>query len=113
MPHCIIEYTKGITPSLDINKLVEIVHQTTFDSGLFEIDDIKTRAFQSDHFMVGYGHSESIHVVVKLMPGRSIDTRKALSLSIAQVISDLTLPAAEVTVEIEEIDKTTYSKIIC
>ena len=113
MPHCIVEYSKGITQSLDINKLVELVHQTTFDSGLFEIDDIKTRAVQYDHYMVGYGHSESIHVVIKVMPGRSIDVRKTLSLSIAQVLSELTLPATSITVQIEEIDKTTYSKIVC
>ena len=113
MPHCIVEYSKGIKNSLDINKLVELVHQTTFDSGLFEIDDIKTRAVQFDHYMVGYGHSESIHVVIKIMPGRAIDVRKSLSLSVAQVLSELTLPATSITVQIEEIDKTTYSKIVC
>lgn len=113
MPSCIIEYSKGLKQHLDCQELVELVHQTTFESGLFQLDDIKTRATLCEHYMVGYGHAEFIHVTLKIMPGRTIEKRKNLSLSVAQVLSELTLPSTSITVQIEEIDKTSYSKIIC
>ena len=113
MPSCIIEYSNGLSKNLSADRLVELVHQTTFDSGLFEIDDIKTRAYCTDNYMVGYGHSEFIHVTVKLMPGRSLDEKKSLTLSIAQEVSELSLPQTSITVQAEEIERETYSKILC
>ena len=113
MPSCIIEYSSGLSKSINVDSLVELVHQTAFDTGLFEIDDIKTRAYCAENYMVGYGHSEFIHVTVKLMPGRSQQDKKTLTLSIAREVSELSLPQTSVTVQAEEIERESYSKIIC
>ena len=46
MPHCIIEYSQGVTDQIEIDDLVGAVHQGVLSSGLFDEYDIKTRAVE-------------------------------------------------------------------
>ena len=57
MPHCIIEYSKGLNPT----PLVESVFEGTVASGLFNPDgsDVKVRPIPFEHFKVG-GEQDNI-----------------------------------------------------
>lgn len=46
MPHCIIEYSKGLSNDIDINQFMKILNEIIFSSDLFDKDSIKIRSYR-------------------------------------------------------------------
>ena len=106
MPHCIVEHS----PNLDANILLDAVCQGAVDSALFEITDIKTRASAFEHFQTNATQNEFVHVVVKILSGRSLDQQAQLSQSVLSRLKALNLVATSLTVEVVEMQRDTYAK---
>ncbi|WP_432474257.1 5-carboxymethyl-2-hydroxymuconate Delta-isomerase [Amphritea sp. HPY] len=119
MPHCIIEYAKGLEDSLDISTLVATVHTGAFRTGLFAEADIKTRAIAYEYFQTGSTDTPFIHVTVRILSGR---TRQQKSLLTRQILAQLRQlqnlqkiqqgSALSLTVEVLDIERETYAKAI-
>lgn len=113
MPHIIVEYSNNLT-NVNISNLIQDCHHAI--NGLHNIttDRVKTRAVRLDDFLVGI-HGENggiIHITLKLMTGRSIEARQELAKILyekarAHLPQDKH-PIAALTVEVVELDKTTY-----
>ena len=73
MPHIVIEHSEDL-PILP-QVLVEKVHQAVFDSGLFELSTIKTRAIAYQHYELGEGKDGFIHIGASIMAGRTIELK--------------------------------------
>ena len=106
MPHCIIEHSEG----LDNIELLQTVYQGALNSGLFNKHDIKTRAIAYDFFQTASEKQNFIHVVVKILSGRSTEQKTILSSEILTQLESLTLSDLSLTVEIVDIDKASYAK---
>ncbi len=113
MPHIIIEYSNNLT-ELNVTNLIHDCHQAL--NGLHNVttDRVKTRAIKLDDFLVGV-HGEKgqmIHVTLRLMTGRSIEARQELAKilydKVGAHIPQDKYPNSALTVEIVELDKTTY-----
>ncbi|MFT6255040.1 MAG: 5-carboxymethyl-2-hydroxymuconate isomerase [Granulosicoccus sp.] len=115
MPHCIIEYASALGNTVSPDTLVESVHAGTVNSGLFNVSDIKTRMIPFDHCITGTQkivNSLFIHVCIKILSGRTLEQRHALSNTVLKALSLLPLPSISLTVEVIEIEAQSYSKII-
>ena len=112
MPHCIIEYSKEIENSLSPARLLKAVQQGAFNSGLFQERDIKTRTLSFEHYQVGNTELRFIHVTVRILSGRTAEQRANLSNSVLGTLEALGLSSTSLTVEICEIDKESYAKLI-
>ncbi|MBT3337793.1 MAG: 5-carboxymethyl-2-hydroxymuconate Delta-isomerase [Anaerolineae bacterium] len=112
MPHCIIEHSKGVKSLSSPINLIEAVHQGAFKSGLFREADIKARAISFEHYQVGNTELGFIHVTVRILSGRNEEQRTKLSNSVLAELEKLNLSSTSLTVEICEIDKESYAKMI-
>ena len=112
MPHCIIEYAKDLEGSLQIPRLIEAVHAGAFKSGLFEEDDIKTRATGYEHYQTGTGDLPFVHVTVRILSGRNQQQKADLAKHILAGLKQLKQPSVSLTVEVCDIERETYAKSV-
>ena len=112
MPHCIIEFSNALKAQFDVEVLMNKVTEGCFNSALFELKDIKTRAIGFDYCQsAGSGEQANfIHVEVKLLAGRDMSQRKLLSKSVLNSILTIALESVSVTVEINDLDTECYAK---
>ena len=110
MPHCIVEHSS----SLDGEILVPLVFSGALKSELFEADgmDIKVRAIAYQSYLTGLRKSDFVHVVLKILSGRTPEQKKMLSESVLSALQKLELQNCSLTVEVMDIDRSSYSKSV-
>ncbi len=112
MPHLIIEYSDQPVIEQHIEQIIDEVFIGAVGSGLFAEDDIKVRAIAYQFFKVGHSNKNFIHICAKILSGRSLEQRNTLSQSILKQVERLALNNLSCSVEVVEIDKDSYNKII-
>lgn len=110
MPHCIIEHSSEI----DGNSLVSLVHNAALASELFDPEgsDIKVRAIAFSNYQTGSVDINFIHVTLKILSGRSMVQKSKLSHLVLQKIESLSLTGCSISVEIDDIVRESYAKVI-
>lgn len=108
MPHCIIEFSD----ELDVKPLMAAVHQGTLASGLFTEEDIKVRAMPYSFHYANAEHKHFVHVTTKILSGRTNEQQTFLSQCVLKELEKLVLPSVSITVEVCDIERTSYSKIV-
>jgi len=112
MPHCIIEYSKEVDSLIDMNELIDAVHEGAKNSGLFDEDDIKTRAVPYEYYRTGEKTENFIHISVRILSGRNTEQKSNLCLCVYEKAMTILSHFKRVTVEICEIDRDSFSKCI-
>lgn len=115
MPHCVIECSAQIAHFTD--RIVAVAHASMIDSGLFAAQDIKTRSYVANNYVIGDephvsqndGHG-FIHVVVYLLSGRTAEQKNALTQHMGTALTQLNTHASSITVDIRDVERTTYYK---
>jgi 5-carboxymethyl-2-hydroxymuconate isomerase len=95
MPHFVIEYSANLEPDADLHAIVDAVHNSAVESGLFKIGGIRVRTLK--------------HEIYKILEGRSAEDRERLgNTTIAAVDALLTTAHKKrgiaLSVEVSEID---------
>ena len=110
VPHCIIEHSSTING----NDLLPLVFQGALNACLFENDgsDIKVRALPFHDYQTGRSKLDFIHVVIKILSGRGASDKQNLSKLVLEQISLLNLKNCSITVEVIDMDKNSYSKVV-
>jgi len=112
MPHCIIEYSNEIALNTSVSELVESVFIGSKESELFEASQIKVRAIPFESYKVGEGDKRFIHVCARILSGRTIEQKKVLSDGIISRLSQLNLSEVVITVEVIDMERTSYTKLV-
>lgn len=110
MPHCIIEYSKDI--EIEPARLMSVVFKSTLKSTLFKEHHIKTRTLAFENYQKGACKENFIHVCAKILMGRTLQQRSMLSQSILDGLVSLDLQSVTITVEVIEMEKASYAKIV-
>ena len=117
MPHIIAEYSANLEDRLDVQALVDDLHQAAIDANVADLVAIRTRAVRRAHFRIADGKPENgfVHIVARLRIGRPEDKRKALGealLAAADKRLTNVYPTHRIglTVEIHEIDHMTFRR---
>lgn len=110
MPHCIIEHSSTINSDQLNNK----VFLGALNSGLFEADgrDIKVRSVAYEHYQTGTTKEDFIHVTLRILSGRSDAHKATLSNTVMTQLESLSLVDASITIEVVDMDRSSYSKVI-
>lgn len=110
MPHCIIEHSSCIEPE----ELNLKVFQGALESSLFEPDgsDIKVRSIAYEHYQTGSTKGSFIHVTLRILSGRSEQDKLLLSNTVMSKLKPIRLASASITVEVIDIDRSRYAKLI-
>jgi len=102
MPHIIIEHSADLNAS----ELISSVFEAAAESQLFTANDIQVRA-------MSYAASipkKFVHVQARIWHGRNEEQKLRLSNLIGERIDKLIEKSTLITVEVIDIDKTTYYK---
>ncbi|KKO46644.1 5-carboxymethyl-2-hydroxymuconate isomerase [Arsukibacterium ikkense] len=110
MPHCIVEHSA----SLDAEPLLKVVFSGALNSALFAKDgaDIKVRAITYQHYLSEASTSNFVHVVLKILSGRTLEQKQLLSKAVLDQLLTLDFKKCSMTVEIVDIDRASYAKFV-
>ena len=92
MPHLNIEYSANLEGTLDIQALVDRIHETALETGIFPLGGVRTRAEARCYYRIANGDPRAgyIHLMVRIGSGREFDTRRAAGDRIFQALCDFT-----------------------
>jgi len=111
MPHFVIEYSANLEPDIDLRAIVDAVHKSAADSGLFQIGGIRVRTLKHEIYKIADGNPENafLHVRVAILEGRAAEDRVRLGNATLAAVDALLANAHKkrgiaLSVEIGEID---------
>ncbi len=110
MPHIIVEYAEELADDVQMGVVLQAVHQSIADSGLFKANQIKTRAYPFRDFTNAGGSEPYIHIQARIKSGRDADNKKRFAEVILAGLSKLNIPASVITVEVIDMDRDSYGK---
>lgn len=72
MPHVIVEYTSNLDNSMDVQGLLNALHQAMIDTGHAPIPGLRTRAVRREHYCVADCAPDTafVHIIVRMREGR-------------------------------------------
>lgn len=110
MPHCIVEHSASLNSEL----ILPLVFSGAMESELFEIDgsDIKVRSIIYHSYLTGPEKTDFIHVTLKILSGRTVEQKQVLSKSVLSQLQKLELKSCSLTVEVMDIERASYSKLV-
>lgn len=92
MPHLNIEYSANLADELDVQALVNRIHETALETGIFPLGGVRTRAEARTHYRIANGDPSAayIHMIVRIGAGREFDTRRSAGDRIFEALCDFT-----------------------
>jgi 5-carboxymethyl-2-hydroxymuconate isomerase len=109
MPHFIIDCSENVIQQKSPDEIMQAVYDVAEATGLFAVGDIKVRLRPYQYFMVATGKTDFIHIFAHIMQGRSAEQKANLSRKIIQRLNDLFPDMTVLSINIQDIDKATYS----
>jgi 5-carboxymethyl-2-hydroxymuconate isomerase len=111
MPHFVIEYSANLEPDIDLRAIVDAVHKSAVESGIFKIGGIRVRTLKHEIFKIADGNPEHafLHVRGAILEGRSVEDREKLGNTTIAAVDALLANAHKkrgiaLSVEVSEID---------
>ncbi len=110
MPHLIVEYSANLETRLDVQALVDGLHEAAAAIDGLPLGGLRTRAARRENYRIADGDPENafVHVVVRLGHGRSVEQRRAFGDALFSALRDLLEPVGSASplaasLEIQEI----------
>ena len=90
MPHLIVEYSANLEDQMDLDGLLDKLHEAAARSGIFPPGGLRTRAERRDHYRIADGHPDNgfVHVTAMIGHGRALDVRKRVGDDLFRVICE-------------------------
>lgn len=110
MPHIIVEYPEELIDNESVDVILQTIHQSIADSGLFKADQIRTRAYPFRSFTNAGGSTPYLHIQARIKSGRDADNKKQLGEVILSALATLHIQVSVMTVEIIDMDRDSYGK---
>jgi 5-carboxymethyl-2-hydroxymuconate isomerase len=109
MPHFIIDCSENIIEQESPEAIMQAVHDVANATGLFAVNDIKVRLRPYQHFKLGKGKRDFIHIFGFIMEGRTTEQKENLSRRIIERLNEMFPAIAILSINIGEFEKATYS----
>lgn len=111
MPHQIIEYSANLDARMDVQSLVDGLHQVAMETDGLPVGGLRTRAAKRDQYQVADRHADNafVHVILKLGHGRPLEVRRAFGEKLFAALCELLEPVSStspiaISFEIQQID---------
>ncbi|GLO62167.1 5-carboxymethyl-2-hydroxymuconate isomerase [Vibrio sp. MACH09] len=114
MPNLVLEYTNSVDERVNIQGLLEDLHQVAIDSDLFQAIDVKSRALRCHHWLIGeLSDSEDfIHITFELLDGRTQEQKQQLSANLMAVLTEQASGVKSLSVNMRDMDRSTFQKVV-
>lgn len=109
MPHFIIDCSENIIEQESPEAIMQAVYDVAEATGLFAVNDIKVRLRPYQHFKLGKGKRDFIHIFGFIMESRSTEQKENLSRRIIERLNEMFPAIAILSINIAEFEKATYS----
>lgn len=117
MPHLIANYSANLT-ELDPQQLLKDANVALIETDLFVANDIKSRAFKDEIFLIGLNETEEayIHLKLYLLSGRMQEQKQAVGAALLHRLEQKSYIQSEVSfpiqlcVEVIDMPKENYFK---
>jgi 5-carboxymethyl-2-hydroxymuconate isomerase len=88
VPHLIVEYSANIGEILDLDSLLDRMHATAVESGMFPLGGIRIRAYKSEHYRIADCAPDNafVHITAIVGAGRSLDRREQVSKTLFEAV---------------------------
>lgn len=117
MPHLVLEFSDNILEKRDFSDLFQKCHVILSQTLPSDIEGCKSRAIEQKIYYIGNGSASHafVHVSLKVMPGRSLDTLQQTGENLMKVFKNYFSESfkkfkLQLTLEITELEKI-YLKI--
>ena len=117
MPHLTLEYTHNLRLSASFDELFGQLHRVLADVGGIPLGNCKSRAVRLTDYYVGDGGDNHafVHLTIRFLAGRSTELKQEVGRQSLAVLEECFAPSSaelelQVTVEIQEIERSTYFK---
>lgn len=111
MPHVVIEFSKGLEQTNDMQLVCNQVFTVLADHDAFEDPTaIKIRATPIEFFRIGSEPQTFVHATLRLMKGRDELTRKQLNEAILGALVTALPGVGSITVQDAEMTRETYAR---
>ncbi|MGC9421035.1 MULTISPECIES: 5-carboxymethyl-2-hydroxymuconate Delta-isomerase [Vibrio] len=113
MPNLVLEYSNSVEERVNIQGLLEDLHQVALQSGLFEASSVKSRTLRCHHWLIGeQGNSvDFIHLNLELLDGRTEMQKTILAQQLISVLSEQAGQVYSLTVNLRDMDRAYFQKI--
>jgi len=90
VPHLIIEYSANLDSVLDLDALLDRLHATAIQTGMFPLGGIRIRAYRAEQYRIADCAPENafVHVTAIVGAGRPLDKREAVSTTLFDAICE-------------------------
>jgi len=112
MPHIIFEYSEQLFQNNEVGSALQVIHNAIADSGLFDESHIKTRAYPFREYTNAGGSDPYIHIQARIKSGRDEANKKRLGEAILACLKTQRIQASVITVEIIDMDRDSYTKLV-
>ena len=78
MPHLFVEYSANIEQKIALGDLLDKLHESALDTGVFPLGGIRVRAHGMEHYRIADCHPDNgyVHVTAMIGHGRPLDVRR-------------------------------------
>ncbi len=111
MPNLTVEYSKNLAESVDIEALVQTLHETAANIEALPLGGLRTRAVAREYYSLADGHTDNafLNLVIRLAPGRSFEVRQSIGETVFSALVDFLEPTfasspLSLSLEIQELD---------
>lgn len=108
MPHFVIDCSENILRMKSPDEILREIHDTADLTGLFKKGDIKVRIRSFEHYTVGNGKADFIHVFGNIMEGRTVEQKANLSREIVTKLKSMFPDVPVISINIREFEKASY-----
>lgn len=114
MPNLVLEYSNSVDERVNIQGLLEDLHEATLNCGLFDSNSVKSRSLRCHNWLVGEeGDSvDFIHISFELLSGRTEEQKRDVSRLLMEVLQEQASHVRSLTVNIRDMDKSCFQKVI-
>lgn len=88
MPHLIVEYSANLEPRIDLDALLDRIHATALETGMFPVGGIRIRAYKAEHYRIADCAPDNafVHVTAIVGAGRPLDRREQVAKTLFDAI---------------------------
>ena len=110
MPHLLIHCSASIIHPKPADNLIRAVNDAALATDLFKPETIKVRIQQFEFFSNGGTDGDFIHVFAHIMEGRNSDQKSLLTSTIINRLEKIYPNVPYISVNVIDMDKTSYRK---
>ena len=114
MPNLVLEYSNSVDERVNIQGLLEDLHQVTLNCGLFDVPSVKSPSLRCHNWLVGdeEDNVDFVHISFELLSGRTEEQKRELSRLLMQTLQKQASHIRSLTVNIRDMDKSCFQKVI-